>query len=134
MLEGIRRNDIIVGAYVGPEGICPMLAAHRRGQRTSPRSFAEAWDTFALGGARRRAARRATQRELLVLTSHLETSLLEEEGPAPELADTVAEHQALLGRRPRHEEYQRALARLEREHEQVADLRGDRRLAGAGSG
>jgi hypothetical protein len=133
MLEGIRRNDIIVGAYTAPEGICPMLAAHRGGQRTSPCSFAQAWDAFALGGARRRAARRATQRELLVLSSHLETSLLEEEGPVPGLVDTVAEHPALQ-RRPRHDDYERALARLERERERVADLREDRRLAGVGRG
>ena len=31
MLEGIRSNAIIVGAYTGPDGICPMLAAHRAG-------------------------------------------------------------------------------------------------------
>ena len=30
MLEGIRSNDIIVGAYVDRKGgVCPMLAAHR---------------------------------------------------------------------------------------------------------
>jgi hypothetical protein len=36
MLEGIRRNEIIVGAYADRAGgVCPMLAAHRCGERTS---------------------------------------------------------------------------------------------------
>src|SRR5215210_4568476 len=68
MLEGIHSNEIIVGAYsdrVG--GVCPMLAAHRCGGRTSFVSFARAWDRFAGG----RRARRATQRELTVLLEHL---------------------------------------------------------------
>src|SRR4051794_25456981 len=45
MLEGVRANDIIVGAYADREGgVCPMLAAHRRGGRTNFISFAKAWD------------------------------------------------------------------------------------------
>src|SRR3954471_4876069 len=45
MLEGIRNNDIIVGAYADRAGgVCPMLAAHRCGGRTSFVSFARAWD------------------------------------------------------------------------------------------
>ena len=56
MLEGIRANDIIVGAYTDRSGgICPMLAAHRHGGRTSFVSFAHAWDRFA--GAKRAAPR-----------------------------------------------------------------------------
>ena len=52
MLEGIRGNEIIVGAYADRAGgVCPMLAAHRCGGRTSFVSFAHAWDRFA--GARR---------------------------------------------------------------------------------
>ena len=36
MLEGVRANTIVVGAYTdGNGGICPMLAAHRNGGRTS---------------------------------------------------------------------------------------------------
>ena len=62
--------------------ICPMLAAHRHGGKTSLIAFAKAWDLFALGGARDRAARRATRRELLVLNAHLEASLLEEDAGA----------------------------------------------------
>jgi hypothetical protein len=99
MLEGIRSNEIIVGAYTGDGGICPMLAAHRAGGRTSFISFSRAWDRFAFRGARVRVARRATDRELLVLRTHLEASLLEDEGPAPELATAMAEHRELIARR-----------------------------------
>jgi hypothetical protein len=84
MLDGIRTNEIIAGAYTDRGGVCPMLAAHRAGGRTNFIGFARAWDQFAFGGTRRRArARRATRRELLVLTAHLEASLLEEHGVAP---------------------------------------------------
>jgi hypothetical protein len=73
MLRGIDTNRIIVGAYVDPEsgGICPMLAAHRNGGRTSVASFARAWDEYT--NARRR--RRATRREVRTLRSLLESSL-----------------------------------------------------------
>src|SRR3954469_10423092 len=64
MLDGIRSNEIIVGAYADRAGgVCPMLAAHRCGGRTSFISFAHAWDRFA--GSRR--ARAATPRELRIL-------------------------------------------------------------------
>jgi hypothetical protein len=99
MLEGIRHNDIIVGAYSSDRGICPMLAAHRTGGRTSFPSFARAWDRFAFRGAKIQLARRATERELLILRTHLEASLLDEDGPAPDLAAAMAEHQALVQRR-----------------------------------
>jgi len=101
MLEGIEVNDIIVGAYTTPDGICPMLAAHRSGGRTSFIWFARAWDRFAFRGSRLRRARRATERELLVLRTHLEASLLRDEGPAPDLARAVAEHRALVEARAR---------------------------------
>ena len=73
MLRGIASNRIIVGAYVDPRsgGICPMLAAHRNGGRTSVASFARAWDEYT--GARR--PRRATRREVRTLRSLLERSL-----------------------------------------------------------
>lgn len=94
MLEGIRQNDIIVGAYSDGSGICPMLAAHRAGGRTSVISFAKAWDRFGLRGERRCGARRATERELLVLRSHLEASLIDDEAPT-ELAAAIARHREL---------------------------------------
>ena len=109
MLTGISTNPIIVGAYTDGDGICPMLAAHRAGGRTSFISFARAWDGFAYRGSRIRTARRATERELLILKTHLEASLLADEGPATDLAAAVAEHEALVaqqvqrGRAPRRD-------------------------------
>jgi hypothetical protein len=73
MLRGIAGNRIIVGAYVDPRsgGICPMLAAHRNGGRTSVASFARAWDEYT--GAKQ--PRRATRREVNTLRALLEQSL-----------------------------------------------------------
>jgi hypothetical protein len=105
MLEGIRSNVIIAGAYTDGDGICPMLAAHRAGGRTSLISFARAWDRFAFAGAPRKArARRASDRELAILTAHLEASLLADEGPTPGLAAAIAEHRALIAKRARPRE------------------------------
>jgi hypothetical protein len=99
MLDGIRGNEIVVGAYTDGRGICPMLAAHRAGGRTNQISFARAWDRYAFRGARRGAARRATERELLVLRTHLEASLLEDDAPSAGLALAMAEHRALVEQR-----------------------------------
>jgi hypothetical protein len=99
MLRGISSHDIIVGAYTDGDGICPMLAAHRCGGRTSLISFAKAWDGLAFRGARVGRARRASERELLILRTHLEASLLEQDGPDPDFAGAVAEHRALLAHR-----------------------------------
>jgi hypothetical protein len=73
MLRGIDTNRIVVGAYVDPEsgGVCPMLAAHRNGGRTSVASFARAWDEYT--DARR--PRRATRREVRCLRDLLLESL-----------------------------------------------------------
>ena len=47
MLGGVESNRIIVGAYTDRSGgVCPMLAAHRNGGRTSLASFARAWDSY----------------------------------------------------------------------------------------
>ena len=60
MLQGVAENEIIVGAYSDREGgVCPMLAAHRCGGRTSFISFARAWDRF----TRVRHARRRQDRK-----------------------------------------------------------------------
>lgn len=99
MLDGIRSNEIIVGAYTDDGGVCPMLAAHRAGGRTNFISFARAWDRFAFSGSHAGAARRATEREVLILSSNLEASLLAEDAPGQDLATAVAEHRALLARR-----------------------------------
>jgi hypothetical protein len=88
MLDGVRANEIIVGAYSDRSGgVCPMLAAHRHGGRTSFVSFAHAWDRFA--GAKR--ARSATERELRVLVAQLEASILAE----ADFAGAIADHQRL---------------------------------------
>ena len=80
MLEGIDANTIIVGAYTDRRGgVCPMLAAHRYGGRTDLLAFAHAWDRFC--DAKR--PRTATERELGVLSAHLEASLLDARARRP---------------------------------------------------
>jgi hypothetical protein len=97
MLDGIRGNDIILGAYTdGSGGVCPMLAAHRAGGRTDFIGFARVWDRF--GGVGRRS-RRATERELRILTTHLEASLLDLESPSADLSRAMREHRELVARR-----------------------------------
>jgi hypothetical protein len=96
MLEGIRANDIIVGAYSDRDGgVCPMLAAHRHGGRTSFVSFAHAWDRFS--GAKR--ARRATAREVAMLRAQLEDSILSE----ADLGGAIADHQRIARSRRERE-------------------------------
>lgn len=75
MLDGVRASErIIAGAYADAHGgVCPMLAAHRRGGRTNFLSFARAWDRFTRAG---RHARAATRRERSILIGQLEASLL----------------------------------------------------------
>jgi hypothetical protein len=103
MLDGIARNPIIVGAYAAPDGgICPMLAAHRNGGRTSYAAFAAAWDRYARAGRR---PRRATSRELKALTTMLETSVAEEDvRGAGALRRAIAEHRSIQYARARREE------------------------------
>src|SRR5438270_13361943 len=97
MLEGLAANHIIVGAYSNRDGICPMLAAHRAGGRTSFIGFAQAWDRFAQrNGARE--ARRTTERELLILRTHLRASLPADEAQGETLGDAITEHRRLLAR------------------------------------
>jgi hypothetical protein len=104
MLEGIATNPIIAGAYSTEDGVCPMLAAHRAGGRTSLIAFARAWDRFAFRDARKARARRATERELRVLKAHLELSLLEDAAPRTGLAAARDEHLALQRRRAQDNE------------------------------
>ena len=95
MLDGVCASErIIVGAYVdGQGGVCPMLAAHRRGGRTSFLSFARAWDRFTRAG---RGVRQASARELGILISQLEASLMRE--GTVDLAGAVAHHRELSRR------------------------------------
>jgi hypothetical protein len=126
MLQGVRSNDIIVGAYTTRDGgVCPMLAAHRCGGRTSLVSFAHTWDRF----THAKRARRATERELRILVAHLESSLLAE--GLPELQQVIASHRAGMERnaaehgtfRRRFRQadvYERALAIVEAERDRLA--------------
>ena len=98
MLHGIRENAIIAGAYTHPRGICPMLAAHRAGGRTSAISFARAWDRFVFRGARVNRPRPATAGEVMVLTAHVEASLLAE-APDLDLGAAIASHRELIAQR-----------------------------------
>ncbi len=94
MLEGIRANPIVAGAYTDNEGgICPMLAAHRHGGRTTLLAFARSWDAFAATGR----VRRATKRELRILEGQLQASLLKEAGWV-DLGTAIADHEALKAR------------------------------------
>lgn len=92
MLQGIRENPIVCGAYTdGKGGICPMLAAHRNGGRVTLLAFARSWDAFT--GAKR--VRKATPRELRTL-EHLLVASLEDE---TDFAQAIAEHLASRTRR-----------------------------------
>jgi hypothetical protein len=95
MLAGVRGNErVIVGAYVDDRGgVCPMLAAHRCGQRTDFLSFARSWDRFTRAG---HASRQATPRELRILVTQLEDSLSQTTGL--ELDEAIEGHRALRSR------------------------------------
>ena len=109
MLAGIDSNGIIVGAYTDRQGrICPMLAAHRNGGRTSFLSFARAWDAF----ARAESVRPASERELAVLEDLLVASLTENLDGASDLAAAIAEHKASLVRSRPKEIIARRLRRI----------------------
>ena len=92
MLTGIDENQIVVGAYTDKDsgGICPMLAAHRNGGRTSLASFARSWDRFT--NARR--PRLATEREVRTLRSYIEMSLLRDEQGTESVAALAKEIRA----------------------------------------
>ena len=99
MLDGIDSNQIIVGAYTDKDGgVCPMLAAHRNGGRTSFASFARAWDRYT--GASHRS-RPASDRELTTLKTMLEASLASDAPDGTTLGGAIAQHQQLQGHAPR---------------------------------
>ena len=149
MLRAIESNPIIVGAYTDREGgVCPMLAAHRNGGRTSFAAFASAWDRYTRAG---KAPRRATEREVRTLRTMLEASIAtEREVERGDLGEAIRAHRAskatrrvplptgerdrsseLAGRhgwawlRPfrRLDEYERALDELGSEEAAPAELR-----------
>src|SRR3954447_22624128 len=93
MLGGIGPHTVVAGAYTdGRGGICPMLAAHRHGGRTTYLPFSRAWDAL----ARPTTVRRATPRELRILEDLLLASLDDQ----TDLTQAIAEHRAALARRP----------------------------------
>jgi len=98
MLAGVRGNArIIGGAYVDSEGgVCPMLAAHRGGGRTDFLSFAKSWDRFTRASGKAQAA---TEREVRILITQLEASLMDATGT--ELDQAISEHRELRSRRLR---------------------------------
>jgi len=114
MLEGIRGNEIIVGAYTDRVGgVCPMLAAHRNGGRTNFISFAKAWDAF----ARVKRPRKATQREVRILETMLEASLRAQQ--RVKLDGVISEHQALARHRRAREAHQTGLSWMHRRHPDI---------------
>jgi hypothetical protein len=139
MLDGIEANRIIVGAYTDRKGgVCPMLAAHRHGGRTSLASFARAWDRYT--GARGRP-RRATDREVNTLRAMLEASVTLDETPSlhdvprPTRRTRRETGERHRGRELRHQsgwawlrpfrrldEYERAVAQIERARAAGSDL------------
>jgi hypothetical protein len=126
MLEGIRSNEIIVGAYSDRAGgVCPMLAAHRCGGRTSFISFARAWDRFS--GAKR--ARQATERELRVLETHLEAAILADEGRGGrDLGAAIEDHQAMARARREREARDTGLGWLRERRERKDAARARERV------
>jgi hypothetical protein len=126
MLDGVLAQErIIVGAYTdGSGGVCPMLAAHRRGGRTDFVSFAKSWDRFARS---RRAGRTATDREVRILVGQLQASLQEADGL--ELDRAISEHRTLIAERIR-----RAGRRPADEHDPAGEIRARRLRRGARPG
>ncbi len=141
MLHGIEANRIIVGAYTDRQGgVCPMLAAHRNGGRTSLASFARAWDRYTRARGRPRPA---TDREVTTLRTMLEASIVLDETPAlsgverprRERRPTGERHRARELRhqpgwawlRPfrRLDEYERAVSELRVSRADELDLRND---------
>lgn len=137
MLDGLENHErIIVGAYVdGEGGVCPMLAAHQSGGRTSFLPFAKAWDRFTRAG---RNARLATRRELDILVGQLQASLLSE-GDV-DLDRAIEEHRELLARSEHTRESEpareitvrtrRGPPRWDRRREAVLSAPGERRHRG----
>jgi hypothetical protein len=130
MLDGVREDTIIAGAYVGGRGSgsCPMVAVHRRGVRTDANRFARAWDQFC--GVAQGQSRIVSARELGTLEAMLQASLLADEHV--DLRAAVAEHRAL--RRGRHARDAMDLGAVRAEHQALARARRAREAAATGIG
>jgi hypothetical protein len=99
MLVGLANNTVITGAFSGSGGVCPLLAAHRAGGRTSCVSFPEAWDKFT-GVYGRNICRHATQYEVAILRAEIEASLVPQ---TSDLAEAIADHQKMVESRRRRD-------------------------------
>ena len=116
MLDAIEHNRIIVGAYTDRDGgVCPMLAAHRNGGRTSYASFAKAWDRYTRAGNH---SRPATERELITLQTMLEASLASDAPDNTTLGMAIAAHREL-----KHEREDRPLPADTGERNRMPELR-----------
>ena len=117
MRDALAVNSIIVGAYTDRDGgVCPMLAAHRNGGRTSFAAFARAWDRYTRAG---RTPRPATEREVRALAAMLDASIATETACAEEtaLGGAIAAHRATQDRRARADTGERnRTSELERRH------------------
>jgi hypothetical protein len=141
MLQGIEANRIIVGAYTDRQGgVCPMLAAHRNGGRTSLASFARAWDRYTRARGRPRPA---TDREVTTLRTMLEASIVLEETPELGVVERPRRERRPTGERHRArelrhqpgwawlrpfkrlDEYERAVSELAVARSDELDLRHD---------
>ena len=128
MLDAVQKSSIIVGGYTDRDGgVCPMLAAHRNGGRTSFASFARAWDKYTRAP---KAPRRATEREVRTLTTMLEASVaIDDVQGGAVLGEAIADHRQVQVERALREEHEAApvdLTGLMAEHELAA--RGEREL------
>lgn len=100
MLVGLGSNTVITGAFTGQQGVCPMMAAHREGGRTSCVSFPEAWDRFT-GVYGRAICRPATEYEVGILRAQIEESLVPH---VSEFAAVIAEHEQMVQGRMRRDD------------------------------
>jgi hypothetical protein len=99
MLVGLAQNTVITGAFSGNGGVCPMLAAHREGGRTTCVSFPEAWDKFT-GVYGRNICRHATEYEVGILRAEIEASLVPQ---TSDLAEAIADHEKMVESRRRRD-------------------------------
>ena len=109
MLDAVQVNQIIVGGYTDRSGgVCPMLAAHRNGGRTTFASFARAWDKYTRAGS---TPRRASERELRTLTTMLEASIaIDDVQGGAVLGEAIADHQQTQADRAVREEHKAVVA------------------------
>ncbi|MEA2266620.1 MAG: hypothetical protein QOE27_2203 [Solirubrobacteraceae bacterium] len=94
MLQGIKENRIVTGANTDRRGgVCPMLAADRNSFEITPLAeiFATAWDHYTGTTFVNVTRRAASDRDLNVLRTMLETSLALNDAAAPSLVAAAGE-------------------------------------------